>query len=341
MAKQVTLKDIAADTGYAVSTISNVLNSQKTCYASEQTRETIRKAAKRLGYRPHFFARALRQQRTYQIGVAASLFAAEIAGKQMAAMAPAFEALGYSVIYGDTRSERDTEGRILADFQHKHVDGIIFHTHIADASRSVHIPDDIPCVIIGATAHESRPSIVIDKQAALEAAIDCLLKLGHEKILFLSEELRSNQEKMDGYRNAMTRVDLFDETNLLASGRGVGKPHEFILAHAEQFRAATAIMASNDRVAVEAFSALGELGMRVPEDCSVIGFDDADLARAVAPRLTTLRQPREEVAEAAARLMLDLINGKDVQNVVLTPELIIRESVSIPQPSLKGELLCR
>ena len=132
--------------------------------------------------------------------------------------------------------------------------------------------------------------------------------------------------KIEGYFAGMSQLGLGDETLLLDCGSAPGEVRKFVAGHGDLFRALTAVMACNDRIAVEVMTGLSELGLRVPEDCSVVGFDDTEFAVAVRPRLTTFQPRRAEVGAKAAEMVLSLIEGRDAESVTLVPELMERES---------------
>ena len=327
----VTLKDISKETGFAVSTVSGVLNDDPRCYASEDTRRGIRRTARRLGYRPDFLARALRAKHTGLIGVAASLFGSEIIGRQMMAFTPALQERGCLPLYGDTWSEPARERHILQEMAHKQVDGIVFFPQSPlDEVREL-VPKDVPCVVVHERPVEGLPCLVVDRAEATRRAVARLFELGHRRGAFCTCALRSNAVKADGFRLAFEEAGRSEAGTFIECGPEPGSIRRHIEAHAETFREITAIVASNDRQAVEAVMGLNHVGLRVPEDVSVIGFDDVDLARSVRPTLTSIRQPREEVAEASIRMLFDIMEGRRTENHVLTPQLVERESTG-PAP---------
>jgi LacI family transcriptional regulator len=153
-----------------------------------------------------------------------------------------------------------------------------------------------------------------------------LIELGHRGIAFLCQELASNPGKLAGCKSALAAHGLYDSRLIFETGKEPGAVARFVAGNAELFRNVTAVVASNDLVAVEAISGLAKLGLRVPRDCSVVGYDDTQIAQAVTPTLTTVRQPREAVGANAVEMLLKRIDGKPTENVILVPELVERES---------------
>lgn len=321
------LKDVARETGFAISTVSKVLNRDPDCYASQKTRETIQQTAQRLGYSPDYFARGLRQRRSFLIGVIGSFFGSEVVGAQVSALSRDLEGLGYLPLLGDTRSERKREAHLVSELQRKQVDGLVYFTFAPEEALAI-VPPDLPCVIVGPHASSVFPSVVIDRAAAARRAVACLRELGHRRIAFVVNHVASNTEKVAGYRDAMTAAGLFDESLLIETGGIGGITCEKLLRDPDLLSDATAVFASSDITAAEVISALSRRGRSVPADCSVIGFDDSMIATALRPALTTLRQPRDEVGLHAARLLMDRIAGKPSETVTLVPELVVRESAA-------------
>jgi DNA-binding LacI/PurR family transcriptional regulator len=150
--------------------------------------------------------------------------------------------------------------------------------------------------------------------------------LGHRRIAFVAGASRTNPAKISGYTRAMDGAGLGGALAVIETAVPPGATRRFVVEHADLFRSPTAVLASNDRIAAELVFGLQDLGLCVPEDVSVVGYDDTPISTAISPTLTTIRQPRQEVGDHAVRMVLDLIAGRQVENVVLKPELIVRES---------------
>jgi len=198
-------------------------------------------------------------------------------------------------------------------------------------------PREFPCVLIGTTRAKHRPCVIEDRFNALAGGVRWLAEGGHRRIAFVASDIggamanphNSQRLKIEGYRAAMQELGLSDDELLLEVGWRPGETRQFVTDHGELFGSITAVMAGNDRIAVEVMSGLSDCGLRVPEDCSVVGFDDTEFAVAVRPRLTTFRPRRAEVGAKAVEMVLELIDGKEVESVTLMPELIERESAAV------------
>jgi len=321
-----TLHDIARETGFAVSTVSSVLNSDPGCYASEDTRRAIRASAKRLGYRPNFLGRALRAKRTGLIGVAASLFGSEIMGVQLSAFPQALQSMNSLPLFGETRHEKERERVVVDELIHKQVDGLIFFPRLAASGLRSIVPADVPCVIVHERPVKGFPCLVIDRAEGARRAAARLIELGHRRLVFMANRIDANLAKSRGLIRALREAGLNSRDALVECGDPPGAIRLYIESHAAQFREITAILASNDRLALEAIEGLERIGLSVPRDVSVVGYDDTNLAQSVCPPLTTVRQPREEVAEHATEMLKEVMEGHAPGNVILTPGLVERES---------------
>lgn len=324
----ITIHDIGRETGFHPSTVSQVLSGNKHCYASAKTRRLIIETAQRLNFVPNHFARSLQRQRSYTIGVLVGCLGGTASGPQFTAINEALSGRGYTPLFCETRGEIKREERALQELRYQQVEGVILETPNDDAILKPIIPQQFPCVMIRPVASPGFPCVVTDRAAALENGVQWLADRGHKRIACVAGERSANTSlrKVVGYRRAMERLGLFDEALVMESGLTSGATREFVSQHGDFFKTVTAVLTSNDRIAIEVMSELVELGMRVPEDCSVIGFDDTEFAIAVRPKLTTFRPLRREIGAHAVTMIFDLIDGQKVESVNLVPELIVRES---------------
>jgi len=295
----VTLQDVAAETGYAVSTVSNALNGNKTCFASRETRRLIKDSARRLGYRPNYFARALRRQQSMVVGAAGSLFGCQIVGFQFEGFIAPLRRRDYTVLLANTRSEGAMEADVIAELSHKKVDGLVFATNAnADALREM-LPLRLPHVLIVEAPVAGFACVVIDRAASMRNAMKRLRELGHRRVAFFGDRA-ANPGKVEGYLAGMAAGGAGGPI-LLECSMDPGAVAAFLAANPDRLHDVTAIMAANDRIGIEAMTALAALGRAVPRDCSVVGYDDINIALSVRPALSSLRQPREEVGWRGAR----------------------------------------
>jgi len=309
-----------------MATISVVLDDSPYCCDNDTPRQKIRDAAKRLGYRPNYFGKALRNQQSRIIGLIGPMNTPENHTRQYRGIQAALREKGYVTVL--IHSEEDAD-RAIKEFLGIHVDGIVV-SQDRDGRRDVKADMvDIPVVVIGPRPAPGLCSLIIDKKAATKRVTEYLIHLGHRRICFVTRVIGYNRTKYEGYVEAMeeaglkTEVRAFESLNQDVMGCGL-----LVGRNGDAFRRATAVVTSGDQVAVEVLRGLNELGMSVPRDCSITGYSDSWSAISVSPSLTTLHTPREDIGPIVAKMLLGLIAGKKVRNRSMVPEIVIRESTA-------------
>lgn len=332
----VTIDDIARQTGYHRTTVSKVLSGDKRCYASAKTRELIIATARKLNFVPNYFAKTLQKKCSHNIGVAGRLDMTGVTGPTLKAIVDGLLAKNYMPLFFDA-SRPEGEALAFQELRGRGVDGIILNSVGHEKELSKIFSAALPVVLIRSEKLNDWPCVIEERFHAFVRGVQWLAERGHRKIAFIGvgnasvmsdERHRYNTHrlKIDGYREAMKRLGCFDENLLLECEPEPGAARRFVAGRRELFRKITAVFASNDRLAVEVMSGLSDIGLRVPEDCSVIGFDDTDFARAVKPCLTSFNPRRAEVGAKAVAMMIKLIKGQRVKSAMIEPKLIERES---------------
>ena len=332
---KVGIKDIAAKAGVSIATVSHALRNPGR--VSEQTREKVLATADEMGYTPNNLARSLRTSRSGNIVA----IIPDVADSHNSGIIKAIEKVahsrGYSVLLGDTQGSDQREREFAAMARSGQADGIILMSHrmpfrIGKGHLDV---SEIPPLVNGCeyTGYEEFPVVSIDDfQAALDAT-NHLIELGHREIAVITGDMesRSSRNRLDGFRQAMRDADLEVKDRLVLYG-------EYTLEGGEA-AASSLLMRKNRPSAVVCFSddiALGcmyvfrQQGFRVPDDISVIGFDNIPFAKYSAPPLTTIAQPGKDIGSICATLLIDLIDGKQPETMrhFLPHELIVRESTA-------------
>jgi DNA-binding LacI/PurR family transcriptional regulator len=328
--QRVTLKTVANHLGLTPGTVSAALNDSAAARSiPEHTKKRILQAAKDLNYRPNYFARSLRIQRTYTIGVIAE----EIG-----------DAYGSMVISGIEEYLRKHDFFFLTVI-HRH-DPKLLHTYaqmlvargvegFITTDTSITEKLELPTIAIAGHRHvEGVTNVVLDHKLAARLALTHLADLGHKEIAFLKGHPSSSDSAVRWAAVCETadelglcvRPELTVQIESTVSTPQVGyPPAKELLARNQHF---TALFAYNDISAIGAIWALNEAGLRVPEDVSVLGFDDVPAAAFNNPGLTTVRQPLERMGQIAAKTLLDLIEGKAeyVPEIAIAPEFVVRAS---------------
>lgn len=333
-----TIEEIARVTGFSVSTVSRVLNKKsRKNRISAETEKIISEAAKELNYRPNEVARGLRLKRTHTIGlvvpdISNPFFAYVTHVIQM----NAFDA-GYSLIVCNTNEDIEMEVAQIELLRRKGVDGYIImpvgtqHDHIKDL-----IEHKKPVVLLDRNIDElDVSSIIVDNYKGVYEAVDYMIKCGHERIAIIQglQNTYTNNERVRGYKDALADNNLLVDENLILgddfrSENGYYSTKSLLKLD----NPPTAIFAFSDLITLGTLQAFNEENIKLPEDISLIAFDDIDFGPYLISPLTAVRQPRESMGEEAVKLLIDkMINKKDQgsQKILLDPKLIIRESVKV------------
>jgi LacI family transcriptional regulator len=342
----VTIRDVAKASGFSSTTVSIVLNSAPLArYIPQTTKKKIEVAAKKLGYRPNLFARSLRSKRSHTVGVMVFDMTDPYCTLILRGIENSLFQSGYLPIFTDVHNERSRFERYLEMMLDRRIEGLIVVANwlfldinlIADLEKS-----SIPIAMIGAELRtDTVSSVIVDNELGGEVGIQHLYSLGHRKIAFIRgpKALSDSSPRWKGVRgfaqskgleiDSRLIMDLPESRDPISSFEAGQKLTEELL---KRRRAFTALMAFDDMTAFGAIRALAKAGISVPQQCSVIGFDDVAPAAMYNPALTTVRQPMESMGSLAVSLVADGINcvleKREVAAVhrKVVPELVVRES---------------
>src|SRR5271167_4438073 len=306
----ISLKELAEHLGLSSATVSLVINRSPAAKSiPHSTQERVRKAARELNYRPNLMARSLRQKRSLTVGVIVPEISEGYAAMVMSGIEDHLlqEGYFYFVVSHRHRSELIEEYPLL--LQQRAVEGlIVVDTALAEAV-------DVPSVAV--SGHRDVPgvtNIVLNHSKAACLAVQHLVDLGHRKIAFIKGQAFSSDTEVrwEAVRDAAKKIGIEIKEDLTGQLEGESSSPllgyqvtQKLLACGEQF---TALFTFNDISAIGAIHALREAGRRVPEDVSVVGFDDIQSAAFQNPGLTTVRQPLREMGRAAAEILLKRIH---------------------------------
>lgn len=332
----VTIKDIARELGIAHSTVSRAIHDDPRI--SRETKQRVLEAVARLGYRPNAAARGLVSRRMQAIGLVIPGVADMFYGRIVDGVDRAAYEAGFGLSLYLTHGERRRELDALAQVSERRVDGLIVMARripnnvLLDLARQ-----EIPLVLLEPQdLGLGIDSVRVDNRDGAYKAVRYLLDLGHRRIGFIAgpKGQRESLERWQGYRQALAEVGLPYQPELVQPGDYTEAGGAAAVQRWLQLGPAkrpTAIFASNDRSAIGAMAALQEAGVRVPEEISVMGYDDIAAAAYSRPAITTMRQPIEEMGATAARLLIDRLvrqRKSGWQEVLLKAELVIRESTA-------------
>lgn len=329
--KNITIKEVAKKAGVSISTVSRAFNNYSDI--SETTRKHILGVAEELGYHPNIVAKSLSGNKNYRIALLVEDFNPNdyLSFEVLMAFKSVVSDNGYETILLATTSDMQKGQSLGKLFQEKQVDGaLILGLKMTDEYYHQLKEIRVPCVLFDIQVNNPNIGCVgVDNIKGSIMAVEHLIKLGHKKIAFINghEEASVSYERLDGYYAALNRHKVKIENELIVNGEFTyegGKKAALELI--DKDCGITAIYCASDLMACGAIEALESKGYQVPEDISIVGFDDIDICNFVTPKLTTIRQDKEKIGRAAANLMLSMMNGNYLGRVVIEPELIVRES---------------
>jgi LacI family transcriptional regulator len=340
-----TSRDVAQLAGVSHTAVSFVFNGRAKGNLSERTQERIRAAAEQLGYRPNAVARGLRRSRTAVVGLITDEIASSpFAGRLLrGAMETAWNR-DHLVVTVDSGGDPEKEEAAVTELLDRRVDGIVY---AAMSLRPVTVPDGLRrtrTVLANCLADDgSLPAVIPAERAGGHAAAQVLLDAGHRRIASvggLHTDDIASAERLLGFREALGAAGVAVDDGWIVRGGGeISSGYQgslALLAEVPAARRPTGVVCFNDRVAAGVLHAAARLGLRVPEDLSVVGYDDQEhMAAYLSPPLTTVALPHRAMGEAAVRLLLDAIDTETEPPVTvhrLRCDLVSRGSVG-PAPS--------
>ena len=332
--RTVTMQDVAREAGVSRPAVSFVLNGTNTASVGDETRRRIIDAAARLGYRPNAAARALAQQRSDWIGFVTEIVTAPFAvdiikGAQDRALQD-----GRYLFIASTESDPELESAAIERLLEQRVEGLIY---AATWHRGVDVPalaHEIPTVLVNCFDNAGAlPAIVPDEVAGGRRAAARLLSAGHQRIglVNLDPDTPAAIGRREGLRQVLADADLEIAPELEAIGHATADGG--YLAASELLDLAdrpTALFCANDRMAMGAYDAIKERGLRIPDDIAVVGFDNQELIAAyLRPALTTIALPFEEMGSRGVDLLASITAGESTATATVTVDCPLLERSSV------------
>lgn len=328
-----TMKDVARLAGVSTSTVSHVINNDR--FVSDTIRDRVMAAVEQLNYAPSALARSLKINQTQTIGMLLTASNNPFYAEVVRGVERSCYERGYSLILCNTEGDCDRMSRSLETLLQKRVDGVLLmctesHRPLPDTISRY---PSIPMVMMDWAPFDGGIDVIKDNSLlGGEMATNYLISRGYRKIACIAgpKDKTTAYNRLEGYRQAMQQAGL-----PIADGYEIFGDFEFETGYRAMRRLLSleekpdAVFTGNDAMAVGVYHALYQLGLSVPKDMAVIGYDDIELARFMSPPLTTIHQPKDELGELAVDTLLYRLKHPDTEpNVlVLTPELIVRNSV--------------
>lgn len=338
-----TIRDIAKRLGISVSTVSYALNGGPRP-VPEEVRRRVLEVARELDYRPNRLARSMVTGKTETVAVVPpivthNMLRSPYIHAMLSSIADAVGEHGYDILLHTSATPMDDRQLVQSLLSGK-VDGILLIAPLSTSRVAEEIRlRGVPCVAVSAKV-EGLPCVYADNTAGIFAAMDWLYAHGHRKFGFVGgpPAFYDAQQRLLAFRQYLQEHDLPYHPEWVVEGdftasRGAASARA-VLAGAER---PTAILSANDETAAGVLQAAQEMGISVPEELSVVGFDDTSFARVLSPRLSTIRQPLEQMATKAVALLMEWIEERTVperKECILPVELVLRESTAPVSPSL-------
>jgi LacI family transcriptional regulator len=326
----VTIKDVAREAGVSAATVSRVWNDSD--LVGPETRERVAAVAARLGYSPNGAARSLRTKGTHTVGVLLPDLYGEFFSEVTRGIDQSARRRGFHLLVSSSHSDQQEANAALRSMRGR-VDGLIIMSPDGDAQRAIaRLPATFPVVLLNCGVGVGRDSLTIANYDGAHQMVGHLARLGHRRIAMIAgpERNHDSDERLRGYRDALQEagVDPIPELEVRGDFRE-GSGYECVAQLLGGRVRPTAIFAANDCMAIGAMSALGDLGLDVPTDVAVAGFDDIPMARFMSPPLSSVHVNIAELGERATQRLLDAIageTGSDPLHEELPTHLVLRRS---------------
>ncbi|MGW0576081.1 LacI family DNA-binding transcriptional regulator [Streptomyces sp. NPDC002920] len=341
MGRRIGIKDVAAAAGVSVTTVSHILNEVEGKRVNTETRQRVLEAARQLGYAPNGLARGLRLKRSSTIGfVSDQIATTPHAGRIILGAQEEAAKHDLLLLMMNTGGDRELERREIELLLQRQVDGVLYASMY---HRVVEVPEQlrsVPTVLLDARADDpSVPSVVPDEVQGGATAVRELLRHGHRRIGFLNnvDDIPATHGRLEGYRQALAEAGVpFDPRLVVAETASAAGAYRAALTLLRAVERPTALFCFADRMAMGVYHAAAELGLSIPADLSVIGFDNQELiCDGMFPGLTTVALPHYEMGARAVAQLLALTGAKDrgtgpaAQEMLPCP-LVARASVASP-----------
>jgi LacI family transcriptional regulator len=324
------IREVSSLAGVSISTVSRVLNDSAP--VSQDTKKRVLDAVRKLEYHPNTFARSLVTKRSGCLAVTVSSIKSPFFGGLIQGIEHQATQAGMHLTVSSGHALKTSERNTLTLLQQRRPDALIAQIEaLTNTELRSLLTEKVPTILVGRYL-KNFPCVYFDNEAGALLATNYLLNKGHKRIAHLSGPLHlpDGSSRLQGYQKALQQAHRPYDPTLVIEGNfselgGLEKTKELI-TRTKDF---TALFAANDQMAAGALRALREAGLRVPEDVSIIGFDDIETSKFLSPLLTTVRQPFVEMGQAAVEIALALITEQETEEVrKFEPQLTLRESVS-------------
>ncbi|MEX0297744.1 MAG: LacI family DNA-binding transcriptional regulator [Kordiimonas sp.] len=333
-----TIREVSKEAGVSRATVTRVLQTPEK--VASKTRERVQAAIKKLDYRPNMLSQTFRNKRSNTIVVMVPNIANPLFAKIISGIETVTQKHGYNLLLGDTHNSSELEAHYINLVETQLAAGVLQLSSYSMRNSPLPNPNIKAVGIAGTdnTCGAEFPTVRIDSVEAAKTAVNYLINQGHKRIAVITgpKDNSNTEQRLEGYRTSLGSAGIAIDTDIIFEG-------DFRLASGQSAvtrmlkqtsELPTAIFCMNDEMAIGAINGLSSAGLTVPEDMSVIGFDDIDFAAFVTPQLTTIAQPANEMGQRGATLLIQMIEEQSPsdQDIVLPFEFVVRNSVSKIEP---------
>lgn len=326
----ITISEIASLAGVSVATVSRVLNNSKT--VSEKTRKHVLSIMEENNYAPNLLGRHLRTRQTHIVLVILTSVSNYFCNRVVNGIDEQARKHGYHTIIGMTNDNPKIEKSYINMLRNGLADGAIIMSSTMSKEEMHQLNEKYNVVQCSEYVDEDSPYVTIDNKKAAFDAVSHLIKCGRKKIAYcgVKNHMISSKIRFEGYINALTAHGIKPDWNIIFDGDyGFRSAYRLTEEHIKSGADFNGLFSISDRMASGAVSAIHSCGLRVPEDVSVVGFDNTDAAYMTTPPLTTIAQPKKELGYEAMKMLLERFKGEIPENKILNYELVVRKSTQI------------
>lgn len=328
------IRKVSKVAGVSVATVSRAMRHPDR--VKEETRKKVFEAIEAVGYRPNMMARNFRAKKAFAVVVLVPNIANPFFSRVIRGIEQGAQQEGYAVLLGDTEGSKEREAEYVSLVTSRQADGVIQLSAGVDNVLEALGQTDGPPPLVNAceiAVGHGCPTVHIDNVGAAKMAVEHLIELGHKRIGIVLGPGDSplTRDRLEGYSRALSGAGIEIDKRLIVAGDfSLGSGRGAVAALRAVNDPPTAIFCCNDEMAIGAMHRVKKDGFRVPEDISIMGFDDIEFASYVDPTLTTVSQPTEELGKVAISVLLGLLEGRPPEQTdyVLPTELVIRESTA-------------
>lgn len=333
-----TIFDVAKEAGVSKSTVSRVLNHDKK--VKDETRILVEEAIKKLEYSPSYFAQGIRTRKTMTIAMLVPEYTNVFYNEMFRGVEDVALQHGYLVLICNTERHSTSEVEYTKELIKRQVDGIIYNTYTSNGEIIEYLKElskQLPVVFMNRlfSASEDISYVVTDGYQSTEKAVNYLIERGHKKIGYIrhNKSISVTEERYEGYKKGLEKNHIKFQKEYVYEVRYETEPDYIKLGQeAARYFAGLkekpdAILAAIDTMAIGCIQGLKKEGIRVPEDISIIGYDNISLSELIDPPLTTIAQPIRQLGRTAAEIVIAKIEGRKIEDKIeFEGELILRDS---------------